>query len=330
MRTTTGGKWLALWMVCAGAFLLAACEPNGYLRIDTAETPMSKSTNNNDYNELTPEEERILIHKGTERPFSGEYHDHEEEGTYLCRQCNAPLYRSTDKFDSGCGWPSFDDEIEGAVVRTPDADGRRTEIVCANCQGHLGHVFIGEQLTDKDTRHCVNSLSMRFRPAEEEKKTATAIFASGCFWGTEYFLQKQKGVISTESGYIGGTKKEPTYEEVCTGKTGHAEAVRVVFNPREVSYETLARLFFETHDPTQVNGQGPDIGTQYRSGIFYMDDSQRETAEKLIAILKGKGYDVATEVTAASTFWKAETYHQDYYAKTGGTPYCHAYRKLFD
>ncbi len=164
----------------------------------------------------------------------------------------------------------------------------------------------------------------------DTSKFKKAIFASGCFWGTEYYMQKAKGVISTEVGYIGGTKDNPTYKEVCTGKTGHAEATLVVYNPDETNYEELAKLFFETHDPTQVDRQGPDIGTQYRTEIFYLDDEQKATAEKLIKILRDKGYDVATKVTPATTFWKAEDYHQSYYENKNGTPYCHVYKKKFD
>lgn len=156
-----------------------------------------------------------------------------------------------------------------------------------------------------------------------------AIFASGCFWGTEFYMMQQPGVVQTTVGYTGGSVANPSYREVCGGRTGHAEAVEVLYDPSKTTYETLARLFFETHDPTQVNRQGPDIGTQYRSEIFWLDEEQREAAERLISELRAKGLDVATQVTKAGPFWEAETYHQDYYAKSGGTPYCHVYTKRF-
>lgn len=281
-----------------------------------------------EFKKLSAEEERVIVHKGTEMPFSGEYETHWEVGTYTCKRCGAELYRSEDKFDARCGWPSFDDEIPGAIKRETDADGRRTEILCANCDGHLGHVFLGEGFTPKNTRHCVNSISMEFKPLDTAM-TARAIFASGCFWGTEYHLQKVEGVIATTSGYIGGSVENPSYEDVCTGSTGHAEAVEVIYDPKAVDYETLARLFFETHDPTQVNRQGPDIGEQYRSEVFYLDEEQQKISEKLIGLLEKKGLNVATKVTEASTFYPAEEYHQDYYKRRAGTPYCHIYRKLF-
>lgn len=278
---------------------------------------------------LTAEEERVILHKGTEAPFTGEYTRHKEPGTYTCRQCGAGLYRSEDKFDSHCGWPSFDDEIAGAVRRVADRDGRRTEIVCARCGGHLGHVFEGEGFTPKNTRHCVNSISMDFVPAGQEQKTDTAVFAGGCFWGVEHLMRRIPGVISVESGYTGGRTANPTYEEVCSHTTGHAEAVRITFDPSLTDYETLAKAFFEIHDPTQLNRQGPDIGDQYRSEVFYNSPEQKEIAEKLIETLQLKGYDVVTRVTPAATFYPAEDYHQDYYARKGTQPYCHGYVKRF-
>lgn len=285
---------------------------------------------NMDYNKLSQEEEYVLLHKGTERPFTGKYLKNDQKGTYICRRCNSPLYLSDDKFDSHCGWPSFDDEIQGAVKRQTDADGVRTEIMCTNCGGHLGHVFTGEHLTDKDTRHCVNSLSLMFIPAVPEKLPRTIYFAAGCFWGVEYYFSKTGGVLSVVSGYIGGTTEAPTYKDVCSGTTGHAEAVQVTYDPEKTDCETLIKLFFEIHDFTQVNRQGPDIGTQYRTEIFYTTEEQKSASEKLIKQLSNKGYKVATKVTKAEKFWNAEDYHQDYFSKQGIEPGCHAYRKLFD
>lgn len=170
---------------------------------------------------------------------------------------------------------------------------------------------------------------MVFKPDKANSISETAIFAGGCFWGVEHYLQKQPGVHSVVSGYIGGHVNNPTYEQVCSGKTGHYEAVEVSYDPGQVSYETLVRLFFEIHDPTQWNHQGPDWGAQYRSAIFHQNDEEKRTVEKLIHILKDKGYNVVTEVKPVSTFWKAENYHQDYYERKGSTPYCHGYTKRF-
>ena len=280
------------------------------------------------HRKLTPEEERVIVHKGTEAPFTGEYNNTFAAGIYACRRCGAMLYRSKDKFRSHCGWPSFDDEIAGAVKRVPDADGRRTEILCSHCGGHLGHVFLGEQQTAKNTRHCVNSLSLTFLP-EEKVKYGRAVFAGGCFWGVEYWLRQQSGVLRTTVGYTGGTKENPTYEEVCRHATGHLEAVEVLYDPVRVSFEDLAKLFFEIHDPTQANGQGPDIGEQYLSVIFTSDAQQKQVVEKLIGDLKAKGLKVVTRLLPAGKFWPAEEYHQEYYAKKGSTPYCHVRRRLW-
>lgn len=269
-----------------------------------------------DIRDLTPDEEAVIVHGGTERPFTGEYVEHFEDGTYHCRRCGAALYNAEAKFRANCGWPAFEAEIEGAVEHRPDADGFRTEIVCATCSAHLGHVFEGERYTETDTRHCVNSISLDFVPVE--MPTETAVFAGGCFWGVESAFKSIDGVIETTVGYTGGSTENPDYSEVCSGTTGHAEAVQVVFDPNAVSFEELARLFFEVHDPTSINCQGLDFGSQYRSAIYTADDLQRETVEALIEELYARGYRIVTQVEPVGTFWSAEEYHQDYYERQGG------------
>lgn len=278
------------------------------------------------YNKLNSDEKKVIINKSTEPAFSGKFNKYKKSGIYTCKQCNAPLYHSYDKFDSGCGWPSFDDEIEDAIKRSIDTDGVRTEITCANCGGHLGHIFTGEQFTEKNTRHCVNSISMNFIPKD---KIETATFSGGCFWGVEYYFKKAKGVIFTEVGYTGGKIQNPTYIEISTSKTGHAECVKITYNPSIISFEELVKLFFEIHDFTQVNRQGPDIGNQYRSEIFYTTNEQKKTANDLIKLLEEKNYKVATKITKAEKFWKAEKYHQNYFGKQDETPTCHSYKKIF-
>ena len=290
---------------------------------------------------LTPMEAEVILRRATEAPWTGEYERNRAAGTYLCRQCGVALYRSADKFDSGCGWPAFDDALPGMVRRLPDADGRRVEIQCSHCGAHLGHVFEGERLTAKNTRYCVNSVSMSFAPAgsekeklglalyEEVKGTGVAVLAGGCFWGVEDGMSRLPGVVDVRSGYTGGHLDRPSYEDVCRGNTGHAEAVLVRFDPQKISYEAIVRRFFEIHDPTELNRQGPDVGTQYRSAIFWLDEDQKATAQKLMDELRSLGYHVVTTLEPAGPFYEAEAWHQDFAARTGRGA-CHLPVPRFD
>jgi peptide methionine sulfoxide reductase msrA/msrB len=307
------------WNVLTGISLAGASLALAEVAMDTT------------WRKLTAEEERVIVRKGTEAPFTGKFENQVAPGVYTCRRCAAALYRSEDKFHSGCGWPSFDAEVPGAVRNEKDSDGRRTEILCGTCGGHLGHVFTGERMTPRNTRHCVNSVSMDFvAEADLDANFQRAVFAGGCFWGVEYYLQQAKGVIRAVSGYTGGKTENPTYEQVCKKRTGHIEAVEVLYDPKQTDYETLAKLFFEIHDPTQTDRQGPDVGEQYRSVVYTRDEQQKATAEKLIKALQEKGFKVVTRVEPASRFWRAEIFHQDYYFVTGKTPYCHRPVKRFD
>jgi peptide methionine sulfoxide reductase msrA/msrB len=281
---------------------------------------------------LTPEEERVIKNKGTQLPFIGKHTYNFKKGLYVCKQCGNPLFKSSDKFEAFCGWPSFDDTILGAVLEVNESDTKRTEIICAKCKGHLGHVFRGEGFTKKSTRHCVNSISLDFvreDDVELDTNLKTAIFAGGCFWGVEYYFSKTKGVIKAISGYIGGKTENPAYKDVCRGDTGHVEAVKVLYDDKIIKYEDLVKLFFEIHDFEQEGGQGPDIGEQYESYIFYNSEKEKQIAQKTINTLKKKGYTPQTKLKQAKEFYKAETYHQNYYEKKGGEPYCHSYKKIF-
>jgi len=275
------------------------------------------------YNKLNNFEKQIIKFKATEPPFTGKYNDFYEKGVYICKQCNEALYFSDDKFNSSCGWPSFDDEIPGKVKWQPDIDGIRTEILCNNCGGHLGHIFEGENYTPKNIRHCVNSASLNFISADDiNSKYKTAYFGGGCFWGIQYYFDEMNGVLYTETGYSGGNTDNPTYEQVCSNTTNHAEVVKIIYNPKILTYNDLLNKFFEIHNPTQLNRQGVDIGTQYRSIILYIDNEQKKAAELIISGMILSDIDIKTQIVKFTKFWKAEDYHQYYYAKKGIYPQC--------
>lgn len=281
-----------------------------------------------EFRELTPEEAAVIVHKGTEAPHSGEYDRFDDEGIFACRRCGAFLYRSESKFDAHCGWPSFDEEIPGSVERISDADGTRTEIVCRRCEAHLGHVFTGERMTPKDTRHCVNSLSMKFTPDSRIKnRTEHAYFGGGCFWCTEAAFRMIRGVVSVTPGYAGGTTEYPKYKDVSSGMTGHAEMVRVEFDPTRIAYEALLDVFFLSHDPTTPNRQGNDSGTQYRSVILAENELHLECAKTFVARLDREhvfSAPIVTEIRPLEKFYEAEEYHHDYFTTHPQAAYCQA------
>ncbi|WP_028108830.1 bifunctional methionine sulfoxide reductase B/A protein [Ferrimonas futtsuensis] len=273
---------------------------------------------------LTSDEQQVLHHKGTEAPFSGRFLNHSSDGHYLCRDCGARLYHSDGKFDAGCGWPAFETPVTGAVTEQVDADGRRTEILCSACGGHLGHVFRGERLTPANERHCVNSLSLAFEP-QQASGIDTLTLGGGCFWCIEAVFRRVNGVLSVQSGYAGGQSENPSYQAVCGGGTGHAEVVRIRYDTALVDLDSLLELFFAAHDPTTLNRQGADVGTQYRSIVLCNDPTQRQKVEAFVGRLDASGLfaaPIVTEITDDAPFYAAEEGHQEYYERHGGQPYC--------
>lgn len=283
---------------------------------------------------LTPEEAAVILAKGTERPFCGTLLDNKKEGTYVCRLCGLPLFSSDAKFNSGTGWPSFFRPFDpDHVLQNRDLSHGmdRQEIVCARCGGHLGHVF-DDGPRPTGLRYCLNSASLGFiekgqplPPESSPVKTETAYLAGGCFWGVEDRFQQTPGVIDAVSGYMGGRTTNPTYDEVCRHTTGHAETVKVVFDPARITYTQLLERFFKYHDPTQLNRQGPDVGDNYRSAIFAATREQFDQARAFIeAQQKTPRFEkrrIVTQVVEpekAGPFYEAEAYHQDYHARHGG------------
>jgi peptide methionine sulfoxide reductase msrA/msrB len=296
---------------------------------------------------LTPEQYRVTQEAATEAPFTGEYWNSKGDGIYVDVVSGEPLFSSKDKFDSGCGWPSFTRPLEAEeVVERKDATHGmvRTEVRSKTADSHLGHVF-DDGPAPTGQRYCINSASLKFVPAAnleamgyakylplfglKPSNKETATLAGGCFWGMEDLLRAEPGVLSTKVGYTGGTTANPVYEDVKTGRTGHAESIEITFDPAKLSFESLLKFYFTLHDPTTPNRQGGDIGTQYRSAIFYHGEEQRKVAEKVKAEVEASGKwgkPLTTQIVAAATFWPAEDYHQKYLQKHPGGYTCHYIR----
>ena len=294
-----------------------------------------------DKDHLTPEQYRVTQRNGTEPAFTGEYWDHHEPGIYVDVVSGEPLFSSIDKFDSGTGWPSFTKPLSNVTTKRDFSTlFPRTEVRSARADSHLGHVFKDGPRNKGGLRYCINSAALRFvhrddlaaqgygdyvrlfTKEDDMSEYKKAILAGGCFWGMQDLIRRQTGVIETRVGYTGGQNANATYRN----HPGHAEAVEIIYDPAQTDYRALLEFFFQIHDPTTKNRQGNDIGSSYRSAIFYLDDEQRQIAEDTIADVDASGLwpgKVVTEVVPAAEFWEAEPEHQDYLLRIPNGYTCH-------
>jgi len=355
MRPGTTWAAIALTMVLAVGFGSAL---STHRRPSTPPTPTSSEDAVTDpkkpsptelKQKLTPMQFHVTQEAGTEPPFRNEFWNEHREGVYLDVVSGKPLFSSKDKFDSGCGWPSFTRPLakEEVVEKRDTTLGMaRTEVRSQAADSHLGHVFDDGPADRGGLRYCINSASLRFVPVQDLEKEGLGSFlplfgkaapapkvpseeiatlAGGCFWGMEDLIRKQPGVVAIEVGYTGGTVAHATYQN----HGGHAEAVQIRFDPSKTTYEALLRFFFRIHDPTTLNRQGNDMGTSYRSAIFFHSEAQRQTAQRVKADVDASGKwkgPIVTEITAAGPWWKAEDDHQDYLIKHPGGYTCHYVR----
>lgn len=342
------------------ALLFLSCQTNGQNSransMDDSKTEKVVAADTHHYakpseeelrRKLTPEQFEVTQHAATERPYTNSYDQEFRKGIYVDITTGQPLFLSTDKYDSGCGWPAFSKPIDESLVksRTDRSHGMtRTEVRSSLSDSHLGHVFNDGPKQLGGLRYCVNSASLRFIPEEEmaekgygaylkllNKQNMKEIYlAGGCFWGTEHYFKQIEGVENTEVGYANGITKNPTYEEVCTDRTQFAETVHIKYNPAVISLEFLLNMYFQAIDPTSLNQQGHDRGTQYRTGIYYTDDADLPTIRKVMAEQQKKQVGpIAVEVKPLTNFYHAEEYHQDYLEKNPAG-YCHLPQSLFE